>query len=387
MPHKFIPSNFTPNIRTRVPCLAAVAAALLAFAWTTSPAGAEDLPPTSEFFDEFDTNSDGKVTSEEFRGSAAIFRLLDKDGDGSITPTELGLPVDYKPDPRRQKRKAGGEARAKGGGKPGKGGGKAARGAGAKRREEMRKRLLAMDTDKDGRVTRTEWTGPEQAFDRLDRNKDGVLDKADRARKGATDRPEGRRKDGPSDGPTDKQRSDRVRAHFKKVDKNGDGSLTADEAPNPELLKAADGNGDGAVTLEEFVAFVKKRAQGRREEGRREEGGREGRSGTRKRGGKMSAGMLRRWDRDGDGKVSAEEFPGRDEAFKRFDSDKDGFLTPADVTAGERGKKKQADTSFEACDKDGDGRLTRIEFPGTNAEWRVRDQDGDGYLTRAEAGK
>lgn len=331
---------------------------LLALWGGVRPAVAEDLPPTSEFFDEFDTNSDGKVSSTEFRGSAEIFRLLDKDGDGAISPTELGLPVDYKPDPRRKQRRAGGEAGAKGRGKPGRKDGK----PGAKRREELRKRLLAMDTDKDGKVSRAEWTGPEQAFDRLDRNKDGVLDKADRANAGRArkDRPERDRKrpDGAKgraapDGATEEERAARVRAHFKKVDKNGDGMLTADEAPNAKLLKAADANGDGAVTLEEFIALVKKRAQSGRAGGPSAGGGEkgrgEGRRGKRKRGGKMSAGMLQRWDKDGDGKVSADEFPGRDKAFQRFDVDKDGFLTAADIAAaksaaaaaGDVGKKKK----------------------------------------------
>jgi len=35
------------------------------------------------------------------------------------------------------------------------------------------------DADKDGKITRQEWKGPEQYFDRMDRNGDGVITAAD----------------------------------------------------------------------------------------------------------------------------------------------------------------------------------------------------------------
>ena len=97
----------------------------------------------------------------------------------------------------------------------------------------------------------------------------------------------------------------------------------------------------------------------------------------------------------GDGRVSADEFPGRDTAFERFDADRDGFLTEADIKAAKTGgaKPDKAPTTpstgdlIRDQDRDGDGRLHRAEFSGTNAEWRALDRDGDGYVTRAEAGK
>ena len=46
---------------------------------------------------------------------------------------------------------------------------------------------------------------------------------------------------------------------FQRVDKNGDGILTRDEAPNAESFAAADADKDGAVTPEEFCHYLANR--------------------------------------------------------------------------------------------------------------------------------
>ena len=52
---------------------------------------------------------------------------------------------------------------------------------------------------------------------------------------------------------------------------------------------------------------------------------------------------LRAMDKDGDGRVSREEFTGRPAMFDRLDANHDGFLDPSDrsepkVRAGKQGK-------------------------------------------------
>lgn len=374
----------------------------------------DDLPPTSQFFDEYDKNADGKVTKNEFGGSGEVFKLLDRDGDGNITPAELGLPADYKP-ARAVRKKAPtgtadgaekkGEGR-KGKGRKGKGGGKGK--GGNDRGKKMRERMKAMDADGDGKVSREEWKGPPEAFDRFDRNKDGFIDKGDRPARGGAGRagPGGAGPGGAGQGkvtPADQKK--RVDAHFKKLDKDGDGKLGGDELPNPAMLQRADKDADGTLSREEFETLAKRRMQGMRRKGgdRPERGGPkgagQGENGERRRGGRVSAGMLKRWDRDADGKVSPDEFPGREEAFKRFDADGDGFLTEADAKAAAKDKPKAAAGAPNAApttgsapliksqDKDGDGRLNRGEFRGTNAEWRALDKDGNGWLTPEETGE
>ncbi|MDA1195841.1 MAG: EF-hand domain-containing protein [Planctomycetota bacterium] len=366
------------------------AACLAGLAFTAAPSVAEDeLPHTSEFFDEYDTNADGKVVQDEFRGSGEIFRLLDKNGDGAVTPDELGLPADYKPDPQARARKG---AQGRGGEREGaKGKGKGADGRGMER-------LLAMDTDGDKRVSRAEWKGPPDAFDRFDGNKDGFLDAQD----GAAGRMDGDRKakgdrkgkgdrrakgegagEGMDEGHDAEELKARTLARFAEIDKDGDGRLTAEELPAPRLLELADADKDGAVTAEEFVAFTQRRGRsGQTSPAAPAQGGEP----------RMSAGTLRRWDGDGDGRVSREEFPGRAELFDRLDADADGFLTPADIAQ----KKAAGDapdappttprtgTLIEQMDTDGDGRLHRAEFKGSAGEWRRLDRNQDGWVTADE---
>ena len=367
---------------------------LIVLALSASPALAEDeLPPTSEFFDEYDANADGRVTQEEFRGSSEIFRLLDKNGDGEISPDELGLPADYKPDPAVQKRRQQAEKRKARGGDAGRA------------MQQMYDRIMKMDADGDGRVSAAEWKGKEQGFARLDRNKDGFLDGKDgaMAMRGAGERggkAKGRRGKGKDGGGKDGRGKDgahdsaamleQMKKRFARTDANGDGKITADELPAERFLAMMDKNKDGAVDEAEFLAFAKQRAGG---------GNRSGKAGRSGRRGRLNAGMLRRFDRNKDGKVDADEFPGREELFARMDANKDGVLDEADIAAakgGGKGARKggtaRAPTTprtgnvIERGDTDGDGRLNRAEFLGSAAEWRALDKNGDGWVTADEIG-
>lgn len=96
-------------------------------------------------FRNMDADGDGQVSSEEFPGQPALFDLLDVDRDGFVSESEMGA--------------AGGRGRGRG---RGRGGANAPA-------------LAEMDSNGDGRVSREEWTGPEQTFDRRDVNEDGFL--------------------------------------------------------------------------------------------------------------------------------------------------------------------------------------------------------------------
>ncbi|MEN9361629.1 MAG: hypothetical protein RL095_3164 [Verrucomicrobiota bacterium] len=107
-------------------------------------------------------------------------------------------------------------------------------------------------------------------------------------------------------------------------------------------------------------------------------------------------------DKDGDGKFSFDEFTdGLDEAtktalkpmFEKFDTDKDGFLTMAEIQAqGKAAGGKQLE--IKPVDKDGDGKFSFEEFADGISDESLKgaakqafdqlDADKDGFVTMAE---
>ncbi len=148
-----------------------------------------------------------------------------------------------------------------------------------------------MDTNEDGTISREEWTGDGETFDRLDRNDDGLLARDEIQRQFRGGRGRGGRGADPQ-------------ARFLGLDGDGDGRVSQQEFPGPpQMFDTMDADGDGFITLEEM------------------QNSRPGRGG-RGRG----AAMLQ-MDEDGDGRVSREEWTRPGEAFDRLDTDSDGFIT------------------------------------------------------------
>jgi Ca2+-binding EF-hand superfamily protein/mono/diheme cytochrome c family protein len=106
--------------------------------------------------------------------------------------------------------------------------------------------------------------------------------------------------------------------------------------------------------------------------------------------------IFARYDRDKDGKVTAAELPNKP-AFARYDLDKDGAITVAEYAKGSSsaatpspssaqpaeakpsGASAMADLIIKAADKDGDGRITKAEA-GDGAWFARVDQDKDGVI-------
>ncbi|MFO0910858.1 MAG: hypothetical protein U0794_21375 [Isosphaeraceae bacterium] len=85
--------------------------------------------------DRFDRNRDGLLTADELKGSAPLFRSLDRDGDGAVTPEDL----DWSP-----------------------------RSNYLQSRAQARGRFARMDRNGNGRVTLEEW---EKAFEQAAKGK------------------------------------------------------------------------------------------------------------------------------------------------------------------------------------------------------------------------
>lgn len=269
-----------------------------------APAVAEEggLPATTRFFEAFDRNHDGVVTAEEFGRSPDVFRLLDKDRNGSIEATDLGLPATWRPVPQSSERVRGREGAGE---NPARGG--------------FFARIREMDANGDGRIARDEWRGRVEMFDRLDRNADGALDAADMPGRGA-----GRGGlDAPRPGATPPEPMPReARVLFDEADLDDDGELDADELAGRPDLRAWDADRDGRVSTAECEAQRSPPSN---------EG--DGDPPGRPRGRAFDAAQLRRFDRDGDGRVDRTEFPGPERAFDRIDTNQDGYLDAADLPA------------------------------------------------------
>ncbi len=218
-------------------------AAVSVLVWSGSALWAQDAPKkrggAGRLFERLDKNGDGVITADEFPEERRAFfdRLLqrvDKNGDGKISRDELAQARGPRRD-GQQPRRGGGRP-----GRPGRGTDRPGRpGRGGMMPHPL---MLLLDANRDGKVTQEEMVA---AFKKLDRNGDGVITASELP----TPRFAGR-------GVRPWQfNPEMVVQRLMRMDKNGDGKLSKDEVPEQmqRLIQRADANGDGAVDKQELL--------------------------------------------------------------------------------------------------------------------------------------
>jgi Ca2+-binding EF-hand superfamily protein len=180
------------------------------------------------------------------------------------------------------------------------------------------------------------------------------------------------------------------RETFERLDANGDGTIEKGEVPErampafDRLLKLGDSDKDGKLRANEFrdlILLIRNGAP----------------AGPASNLGMFAVdpmGRFKALDKNGDGKVSREEFTGRPAMFERVDANKDGYLEAAEVKALVASAPKQAAAApgpgqpgarIMAMDRNGDGKVSREEFAGAPAFFDRLDSNGDGFLVKDEA--
>ena len=105
--------------------------------------------------------------------------------------------------------------------------------------------------------------------------------------------------------------------------------------------------------------------------------------------------FIQNFDKNDDGKVSKEEFPGPDKVFELHDKNQDGYIDEGEAPKGpppgdKKGGgdfKKGSGNFIQNFDKNDDGQVSKEEFPGPDKVFELHDKNQDGYIDASEAPK
>ena len=212
-----------------------------------------------------DTDKDGVITRAEWRGSDQAFRQQDTNRDGVLSGAEIrGVTPQPAPGADEESRRQQAAATTA--------------------------RILSMDADKDGVITRAEWRDDIGAFRQQDANHDGVLS------------------------------GDEVRTvAFQDVD--GDGVITrAEWRGDVQAFREHDRNRDGVLSGSEARELLEPATtENTNDEARRRD----------------AITRFNNADRNRDGRIARAEWTGNARAFSRMDTNGDGLVTRTEFATAE----------------------------------------------------
>lgn len=302
-----------------------------------APAG----PSPTDLFSQLDTDGDGQLTADEVPDDKKslferLVRLGDGNGDGKLAADEFtaGL-TGSKPKQEASEAKPNRPQRPEG-------------------RPAPQALFVRLDANKDGKVVLDEI--PEERRERFSR----LLAMADKDGDGALSLEEFTRNapGGAPDAGAPQRRPDPSQM-MQRMDRNGDGKVTADEIPEQRrpmverLIERGDKDGDGALSLEEltaaFAARGGKPADGaapesanKKAKNKKKPADASAAKGKKKAAkGGMPQGLFAALDTDHDGQLAAAEIDAAPAALRKLDRDGDGNITPRELAAGGKAKKKK----------------------------------------------
>jgi Ca2+-binding EF-hand superfamily protein len=232
------------------------------------------------------------------------------------------------------------------------------------------------DANQDGKVTKDEYTGDPSVFDVVDSDKDGVVTLAELGmpadyKPTPLPKPMDQKPDAGRGGSL-AERLEKFRLQLAGWDADKDGKVTKDEYKGKLPFDTIDRNKDGVISMEDLRGAGK---------------GEPGPAGAMPNAEEMRQ-RLKDADKNGDGKITKDEFPGPPERFEALDRNRDGGVTGDEVEAalrdGMNGEGGRGKRMFQRFDKDGDGKVSRAEFPGGDEAFKAMDKDGDGFVTAEE---
>jgi len=284
-------------------------------------------------FEVFDTDHDGSLSQQEFEAATReIFARLDANGDGKMDRTELTHDLSalfVRPSTR------------------------------------ARQLLRQYDLNHDGKITPEECLLPPKAFAELDANKSGELENDDLVKLSL------------SQAVLLQDPGRRAAALLAELDKNGDKKLSADEFPfGKTAFSQADANGDGVLDETELKALPplsldhpQRRAEA----------------------------LIAQMDEDGDKMLSQNEFRFPGARFEDVDTNHDGLIEARELAAwfeagngrfGPTSPAEMVDAILDRYDRNGDGKITADECEGLPEAMRQRwDLNGDGVIEATELEK
>ncbi len=106
-------------------------------------------------------------------------------------------------------------------------------------------------------------------------------------------------------------------------------------------------------------------------------------------GRESSSRFIQHFDRDQDGRISADEFPGPQDHFTQLDENSDGYIDETEASKKRPPHLGKRNRGFlKRFDTDSDGKVSKTEFTGSSASRFDRlDKNGDGYIDETEAPK